>query len=126
MKSIKLFFTVLLGFCFTMVYAESSYKNVTIDRDKYDNTCFTAQNFNSYPVKIQVEYKIGSRDAEWRDYQGGAYIDIPANKTLKFPVGSKIFALKLTYVDILKPTVGEVIDAVLFGTDGNNSQNSNK
>lgn len=125
MKSFKFIFTVLFAFSCLFVNAQSTYKGVTIDRDRYDNTVFNAYNSNNYPVKIQVEYKIGSRDSEWRSFRNGDYVEIPANSTKTYRLGNKIYALNLTYVDILKPGVGEYIDAFVTGWEEGKKQKSN-
>ena len=104
--------------CAIMIAQPPTYKGVTIDRDRDDNTCIVAKNSNSYPVEIRMQYKVGSRDTEWRDYSTGK-VRIEANSTKRFYVSSKIYGLNLIYVDILQPSViGQVFEA-LVGTDGN-------
>jgi hypothetical protein len=127
MKSYKFIFTILFAFTCLFVNAQSTYKGVTIDRDSHDNTVFNAYNSNSYPVKIQIEYKIGSRDAEWRSFRNGDYVELPAHSSEKYRIGSKIYALNLTYVDILQPGVGDYIDAFVTGwEEGKKKKNSNQ
>lgn len=121
MKSIKLFLTTLCCMCFINISAQTTYKGVTIDRDKTDNTCITIQNVNDAPVKVKLKYKIGSRETAWIDY--GGYIEVEKYSTKKVSVGSKIYGLNLTYVDILygKQFIEDVGE---FFSGGNSSGSS--
>lgn len=115
MKTIKSFIILLLCACCSFANAQTTYKGVTIDRDPDNNTYIIVRNANSCSASIRMQYKIGSRDAEWREfinwedrleYTQDPSNTIPANTTVRFMVYSKIYALKLTYVHL---NVGEVI-----------------
>ena len=116
MKSFKFIFTILCCLCCAFSNAQSTYKGVTIDRDHNDVTCIVVTNSNSYPVKIKMDYKIISRDTEWRPFRYGEMVEIPANEVRKFWVESKIYGLNLNYVDILKPSFLEQVAGALGGT----------
>ena len=138
MKSYKIFFTSLICLCCSLLNAQTTYKRVTIDRDHENNNVIVVRNDNSCAVEIAMEYKIGSRDAEWRsfdmwqtrqpirnpkDREKGNRIE--ANETVRFRVPSKIYALKLTYVHL---NVGEYIEEwfdVLNDSRNQVKQNSN-
>lgn len=117
MKSFKFIFSSLFCLCCMFLNAQTDYKGVYLDRDKEDVTQAVVTNTNDYPVEILFQYKVGSRDTEWRNYSY-EYIRIEAHKKQKFSVASKIYGLNLIYVDILKPSVGEqILDAVgAFGS----------
>lgn len=114
----------MLSVCFcTLINAQTTYKGVTIDRDHYDNTSIRVTNSNNYPVQIRLEYKVGSKDAEWRTY----IVDHKLNahyEGILGSVGSKIYGLKLTYVDIEKPSVVEgVLNAFVDASKNQNNGN---
>lgn len=119
MKKSKFISLFTLSLCFCVISnAQTTYKNVTIDRDRDNNTCVIVNNANDYPVLIGFEYKIGSRDAAWIVYPHAE--EIPAKAKIRYAyVGSKIYGLKLTYVDILQPSflekVAEGIDQFATG-----------
>lgn len=93
-----------------MLNAQTTYKGVTLDRDKSDVKKFTLYNTNDYPVHVRVRYKIGSKESNWIDYDNGNDdIEVPARGEAVRCVGSKIYGLKLYFVDILQPSVGERI-----------------
>lgn len=115
MKNLKILFVLLCCFCSSIINAQTTYKNVTIDRDRDNNTYIVVRNDNSCSADIRMQYKIGSKDAEWREFTSwenrleftqNPTNTIPANTTVRFMVFSKIYALKLTYVHL---NIGEVI-----------------
>lgn len=122
MKNFKILFVLLCCLCCpSIIKAQTTYKNVTIDRDRDNNTYIVVRNDNSCSATIRMEYKIGSKDAEWREFTRwedrvewteNPSSTIPANTTIRFMVFSKIYALKLTYVHL---SVGEYIDAFVDG-----------
>ncbi len=121
MKSFKFIFTVLCCMCCIFLNAQTTYKGVTIDRDRKDVTCIVVTNSNSYPVNIKMDYKIISRDTEWKPFRYGEMVQIPANETMRFWAESKIYGLNLNYVDILKPSaIGQFFEAL--GGSGNQQQ----
>ena len=122
MKSFKLFITILCCICCASLSAQTTYKGVTIDRDRSDVKCIVVTNSNSYPVKIKMDYKIINRDTEWIPFRYGDLIEIPANEVRKFWVESKIYGLNLNYVDILKPSVLEQVVDALGGYGGQQQQ----
>lgn len=122
MKSFKLFFTILCCICCASISAQTTYKGVTIDRDRNDVKCIVVKNANSYPVKIKMDYKIISRDTEWKPFRYGEMIEIPANEERRFWVESKIYGLNLNYVDILKPSFLEQVAGALGGTSTQQQQ----
>ena len=126
MKSSKFFFTILCCLCFTFINAQTTYKGVTIDRDKSDNTRITIRNANDAAVKVKLQYKVGSRETSWIDY--GGYIRVEKYSTETVRVGSKIYGLNLIYVDILnQEKVGEFFQELFGGeqkTNSNTSSNS--
>lgn len=134
MKSYKFIFTILFALCCTFVHAQTSYKNVTIDRDSKDNTVIVVRNNNACSVDIRMEYKVGSKDAEWRyfdmwqnsqnwDREPNQGNTIKANTTEKFFVGEKIYALKLTYVHWNAGEIfGECVDAMYNSRHQNDSK----
>lgn len=126
MKSFKFIFTVLCCMCCIFLNAQTTYKGVTIDRDRSDVTCIVVTNSNSYPVNIKMDYKIISRDTEWKPFRYGEMVQIPANETMKFWAESKIYGLNLNYVDILKPSVvGQIFEAMGGGRNQQEQQQQN-
>lgn len=119
MKKYKYILTFLLSSCFcSATYAQSEYKGVTIYRGDDVNTV-VVYNSNPYPCKFNFEYKVGSKESAWRDYRANfnnfEYREIQAKADMTLDLRNKIYALKLTYVDIEKPTLGEYIDAFAEG-----------
>lgn len=128
MKSVKIFFSVLFTLCCMLTNAQTTYKGVTIDRDKKDNTCVVVTNANNYPVKIKFEYKIGSRDTEWVPFRYGDLIEIPANEERKYWAPSKIYGLNLSYVDIIHNIGQQILEAgaaFFSGVEEGKKQNAN-
>lgn len=122
MNRSKFFILLFLNLCFCItMYAQSEYKNVTIDRgpkpDKVDKVI--VHNHNPYPCLLNFEYKIGSKESSWRnymvDFNNFEYVKIEANETRELSLYSKIYALRIIYVDIQKPTLVECIDAIAEG-----------
>jgi hypothetical protein len=129
MKNIRLIFTILCILCCSVLTAQTTYKGVTIDRDKSDNTCITVKNSNKAPVKVKLQYKIGSRETNWIDYGGGGYIRVEGYDTRTLSVGSKIYGLNLIYVDILNgeqffKDAGEFIGDLFSGSSSSSSSSS--
>ena len=120
MKSFKFIITIICCVYCAFLSAQTTYKGVTIDRDRSDVTCIVVTNSNSYPVNIKMDYKIISKDTEWKPFRYGEMVQIPANETRRFWAESKIYGLNLNYVDILKPSVVGQIFEVLGG--GSNQQ----
>lgn len=120
MKKSRFISLLTLSLCFCVISnAQTTYKDVTIDRDRDETSCVIVSNANDYPVRIGFEYKIGSRDAAWIVYPHSEEIPAKATKMKYADVGSKIYGLKLTYVDILQPSflekVAEGIDQFATG-----------
>lgn len=120
MKKYKYILAILLSSYFCIAtYAQTTYKNVTIDRKSDDVKKVIVRNDNPHPCLLNFEYKIGSKESSWRDYRADfnnfEYVTIPAKKTIELSIYSKIYALKIVYVDIQKPTLGEYIDAFAEG-----------
>ena len=123
MKSLKFIFTIFCCICCTFLSAQTTYKGVTIDRDYQDNKCVVVKNSNSYPVEIRFQYKVGSRDTEWRDFTTST-IHIEANSTERYYVNSKIYGLNLIYVDILQPSFLKQVVESLGGNQQQQEQNT--
>lgn len=123
MKSIRYFFTVICCMSFGLMNAQTTYKGVTIDRDRNDVTCVVITNSNCYPVDIKFQYKIGSKTEAWRDFSYD-YLFLEAHEKKILSVGSKIFGLNLIYVDILKPSVGDQILNFFSVSNSSNSSNT--
>lgn len=131
MKTFKSFITLLFCAYCCFANAQTTYKRVTIDRDHNNNQVIVVTNDNSCAATISMEYKVGSRDAEWkyfnnwelgepREAHSGSTIN--AKSTVKFNVYDKIYALKLTYVHL---EVGEVIrEGIDAFVDGWNKANN--
>lgn len=123
-RLINLFvFVALLCFFTISLYSQTDpFKGVILDRDKNKNNCIVANNSNAYPCKIMFEYKLGDRNNPWTS---SSYMEIPANcrgYQVYCPSVYEIKGLKITYVDILKPTLGEKLNEVF--NNGNNSSSS--
>ena len=124
MKSYKILLAIMCSLCCSLVSAQTTYKNVTVDRDRSDVKSFNIINGNNCPVDVRVQYKVGSREAEWKSY----FVDgqIGANETRLCPVGSKIYALKITYVHVdCRDQIREGIDAFVSGWNEGKKQNAN-
>lgn len=124
MKSIRYIFAVICCMSFMLINAQTTYKGVTIDRDRNDVTCVVITNSNSYPVDIKFQYKIGSKTEAWRDFSYD-YLYLEAHEKKIVSVGSKIYGLNLIYVDILKPSVGDQILDFLSISSGSNTSSAN-
>ena len=56
-------------FCACCIYAQTTYKRVTLDRGKDSETnCIYVFNDNADSVKVFIQYKIGDRYTAWIDY----------------------------------------------------------
>ena len=105
MRTYKLSLILLISISFcTIINAQTSYKGITIDRNKDDVSCIDVKNSNSHPCYIEVEYKIGSKEGRWLSLAVRNPIPPNSNYTLDC-VGSKIYGLKITYVEIQRPDV---------------------
>ncbi len=118
MKSIKIIFTVVFCLTFSFIYAQStSYKGVSVSRGVYigdyqqyrnisgfdEKEYFCVSNENGCPAKVKIQYKVGSRDGAWidyEDYEHSNIIDVEPNKSVTRGVGQKIFGLKIIYVHL--------------------------
>lgn len=130
MKAIKtiIILSLLLITYTSDAYAQSRYKDVCIMRGGNDpakrpysdwrTDCVYAANYNKYPVTLQFEYKLKSREAPWQmsetyqlapfqepDYHSIDYdkTDIPAGYSeyrLLDSFNSEIKALRIVYVKI--------------------------
>lgn len=135
MKNFKIFFVLLSFMCCPIINAQTTYRRVTIDRDRENNTYIVVRNDNSCSADIRMQYKIGSKDAEWREftnwenrleYTQNPSSTIPANTTVKFMVFSKIYALKLTYVHLnIGEAIREGIDGFVEGWNKGKEQRQN-
>ncbi len=119
MKTYKLFSIFLLCICFsTTINAQTTYKGIIIDRNKDDVKCIDIENTNKYPCYIVIQYKTGSKEAPWRDLLIDKPIP-PKTKMKPISVHSKIYGLKITYVDIDQPgIVGKIFKAIDEGAEG--------
>lgn len=62
-------FAFLLVVCASNLYAQATYKKVTLDRGKGSETnCIYVLNDNADSVMVFIQYKIGNRHTEWIDY----------------------------------------------------------
>lgn len=95
-----------LFFCLT-AHGQSSYKGITIDRNKRDVTCIDVENSNAYPCQIRIQYKTGSKEAPWQDFHVKDLIPANASRYTLGSVYSKIYGLRITYVDIIQPSALE-------------------
>lgn len=125
MKSLKFIFTIFSSMFCVLLNAQTTYKGVTIDRDRNDVKCIVVTNSNNYPVNIKMDYKIISRDTEWKPFRYGEMVHIPKNETMKFWVESKIYGLNLNYVDILQPSVLEQVVKAIGGGGEQQPQQQN-
>lgn len=135
MKSIKFIITILCCLCCSLLSAQTTYKNVTIDRDRKNVNQVVVTNENNYPVQVKFRYMVGSKNAEWKeyiDYNGSYandYIEVDAKRSKTINLGNKIYGLNLTYVDILQPSVGEkILEGVglfMSGVEEGKRQNTN-
>ena len=123
LKSLKYLFAVICCMYCVLISAQTTYKGVTIDRDRSDVTCVVISNSNSYPVDIKFQYKIGSKTEAWRDFSYD-YLYLEAHEKKTVSVGSKIYGLNLIYVDILKPSVGDQILNFFSVSTNNNTSNT--
>lgn len=65
-KTVTLLFVVCA--C-SLLYAQTTYMGVTLDRGKGSETnCIYIFNDNADSVKVFIQYKIGNRYTEWIDY----------------------------------------------------------
>lgn len=125
MKSFKFIFTIFFSMFCVLINAQTTYKGVTIDRDRNDVKCIVVTNSNNYPVNIKMDYKIISRDTEWKPFRYGELVHIPANETMRFWAESKIYGLNLNYVDILQPSVFEQVVKAIGGNGEQQPQQQN-
>lgn len=122
MKKYKYILAILLSCCFCIASsAQSSYKGVTIDRGPAPSkvSVVIVSNSNPYPCKFDFQYKIGSKESSWHgygyDFNNYETTEIGAHETIELDLGEKIYALKITYVDIEKPTFWDYFDAAATG-----------
>lgn len=122
MKKYKYILAILLSCCFCIASsAQSSYKGVTIDRGPAPSkvSVVIVINGNPYPCKFNFEYKIESKESHWRnyatDFNDYQETEIGAHESIELDLGEKIYGLKLTYVDIEKPTFWDYFDAAATG-----------
>lgn len=60
------------------------------------------QNYNSHPVKVMFDYKLGHKDAPWERYEGGDILEMgPRSEEIIF-LGGHIKGLRIVYVDVDK------------------------
>lgn len=123
MKRFLFLFTLLFCVCSSYMYAQSTYKGVTITRDEDDKTVIIVINSNNNPVNVKLKYIAGHPEEPWRDFTVPE--KIPANTTRRYSVSSKIYALDLTYVDILHENVVKGVIQFLSGAANNNNNNTN-
>lgn len=66
----KNYLCILLVVCAcTFLYAQTTYKGVTLDRGKgIETNCIYVFNENTDSVNVFLQYKIGNRETEWIDY----------------------------------------------------------
>lgn len=124
--------TVVLFSVAADIFAQSTYKDVSIlrGRDSPDDciscdwttNCVYVCNYNKYPVVVRYEYKLNSRDGEWRKSREFEVMpaeepgpdlersDVPYSmrdyQLLECHDG-EIKALRITYVHVKKPSVLE-------------------
>lgn len=126
MKVIRTVFLIILsaGFLCTSLFAqkETCYKGVCITRSTQDKNCVYIKNDNAYDVNVRIDYKLVSdRNAPWINYPG--MIRVAPRETGSTCIGrGEIKALRVAYVEILKPSVGEEILKVLWGDGNENNQ----
>ena len=59
----------LLAVCACGLYAQTTYKRVTLDRGKgSEKNCIYILNDNADSVMVFIQYKIGNRHTEWIDF----------------------------------------------------------
>lgn len=105
----------------------------------WTNNCVYVENNNSYEAVIQFDYKLEDRESPWRHCswaENNDHLRVPAKDCQKWNVShipsylcysqlrcfdGEIKALRLTYVDILKPSVGDEIMKVFFGDNNENN-----
>ena len=66
----RLFYvSFLLVVCTFNMYAQTTYKRVTLDRGKGSETnCIYILNDNADSVMVFIQYKIGNRNTDWIDF----------------------------------------------------------
>ena len=63
------YFSFLLIVCACDLYAQTTYKRVTLDRGKGSETnCIYILNDNADSVMVFIQYKIGNRHTDWIDF----------------------------------------------------------
>ena len=100
----KTCFIVLLSVvCAYHVCAQTTYKGITLDRGKDDETnCIYVYNENSDSCLVIVQYKIGNRDTNWIDYPIDELIPPSIDPQKIGCIDSTIIGLKLVDVIIMK------------------------
>lgn len=70
MRKRLLYLSFLLIVCvYNNLYAQTTYKRVTLDRGKDPETnCIYIINDNADSVMVFIQYKVGNRHTEWIDY----------------------------------------------------------
>lgn len=60
------------------------------------------QNYNSHPVKVMFDYKLGHKDAPWERYSEGDMLEMnPCSERIIY-LGEHIKGLRIVYVDVDK------------------------
>ena len=60
------------------------------------------QNYNSHPVKVMFDYKLGHKDAPWERYSEGDMVEMdPCSERIIY-LGEHIKGLRIVYVDVDK------------------------
>lgn len=60
------------------------------------------QNYNSHPVKVMFDYKLGHKDAPWERYSEGDMLEMGPSSEIIIYLGEHIKGLRIVYVDVDK------------------------
>lgn len=60
------------------------------------------QNYNSHPVKVMFDYKLGHKDAPWERYSEGDMLEMDPCSEIIIYLGGHIKGLRIVYVDVDK------------------------
>ena len=60
------------------------------------------QNYNSHPVKVMFDYKLGHKDAPWERYSEGDMLEMNPRSERIIYLGEHIKGLRIVYVDVDK------------------------
>lgn len=139
MKSIKLFFLVILlmgipayAIDYKSVYVERGDKAQVMNRQQAIDMGFfdlsteqkkqwvVVQNCNSSPVIVNFEYKLGDKDAPWKSYSTtmGETLNMKPETEMIIYLGGHIKGLRIVYVNVDKSeatkkvlnTIGNVVN----------------